>query len=46
MRVIPNGQGSEVVFSLARQADDSDAKFEEDKRWIKKDLKRLRDLLE
>lgn len=46
MRVIPNGQGSEVVFSLARQAVDSDAKFEEDKRWIKKDLKRLRDLLE
>ncbi len=46
MRVVPNGQGSEVVFSLFREPDVSNEKFEEDARWVAKDLKILKGLLE
>ena len=46
MRVLPNGRGSEVVFTLFRQPGTSDAKFAEDARWVEKDLHALKALLE
>jgi hypothetical protein len=46
MRVIPGGSGCEVVFTLFRQPGTTDEKFEEDARWVAKDLGILRDLLE
>lgn len=46
MRVVPRGDGSEVVFTLFRRPEMSDEKFLEDARWVEKDLKILKDLLE
>jgi hypothetical protein len=46
MRVIANGGGSEVFFTLIRQPDTSDDTFAEDARWVAKDLRILKDLLE
>ena len=46
MRVVPNGEGSEFVFTLIRQPGMSDTQFAEDKAAIEKDLKTLKDLLE
>jgi hypothetical protein len=46
MRVLPNGRRSEVIFTLFRKPDVSEEKFLEDAKWVEKDLKILRDLLE
>jgi hypothetical protein len=46
MRVIPNGEGSEIFFSLIRQPEMTDEKFAEDAEWVEKDLKLLKGLLE
>jgi len=46
MRVLPNGEGSEFVFTLLRQPNMSDAQFEDDKRSVEKDLLTLKTLLE
>jgi hypothetical protein len=46
MRVIPNGAGSEFVFTLIRQPEMSDAEFARDKATVEHDLKTLKDLLE
>jgi hypothetical protein len=46
IRVLQNGQKSEVVFTLFRQPGVSDEKYSEDARWVEKDLMILRDLLE
>lgn len=46
MRVVPNDSGSEVIFTLLRQPDMSDEKFEQDAQWVEKDLKILKDILE
>ena len=46
MRVIANGKGSEVFFTLIRQPGTSDEKFEQDAQWVENDLKRLKGLLE
>jgi Polyketide cyclase / dehydrase and lipid transport len=46
IRVVPNGEGSEVTFILFRQPDMSDEKFAEDAAWVQKDLRILKDLLE
>ena len=46
MRVIANGEGSEIFFTLIRQPEMSDEKFEEDARWVEKDLNILKGLLE
>ncbi len=46
MRVVPNGQGSEVMFTLFRSADMSDEKYGEDMRWINHDLQNLKNVLE
>ena len=46
MRIMPNGEGSEFVFTLIRQPGVSDAQFAEDKAAVENDLKTLKDLLE
>ena len=46
MRVFPNGEGSELVFTLYRQPDVSDEEFSEDRQAIENDLDTLKDILE
>ena len=46
MRVIANGEGCEIFFTLIRQPDVSDEKFSEDVKWVEKDLRILKGLLE
>jgi hypothetical protein len=46
MRVIANGTGCELVFTLFRQPDMSDAKFAEDIAWVERDLTAVKALLE
>jgi len=46
MRVIANGHGSEILFTLLRLADMSDATFAEDAAAVERDLKALKLLLE
>jgi hypothetical protein len=46
MRVVPNGSDAEVVFTLFRRPDLSDAQFAADSAWIAKDLQSLRAILE
>ncbi|WP_308364517.1 MULTISPECIES: SRPBCC family protein [unclassified Microbulbifer] len=46
MRVMPNGEGSEFLFTLIRQPDMSEEQFAEDRAAVERDLKALKDLLE
>jgi hypothetical protein len=46
MRVVPNGDGSEVMLTLRRQAGVSDEDFERDAGTVQADLTRLKHLLE
>lgn len=46
MRVMPNGEGSEFLFTLMRQPGMSDEQFAQDKAAVEQDLKTLKDLLE
>jgi hypothetical protein len=46
MRVIPNGSGSEVIFTLFKTPGMSDEKFTADAEWVAKDLRKLKALLE
>lgn len=46
MRVVPNGDGSELIFSLLRQPGMSDKQFAEDKKAVEKDLATLKEILE
>ena len=46
MRVMPNGQGSEVMLGLFRQPDMDDATFARDAGLMQKDLQTLKTLLE
>jgi hypothetical protein len=46
MRVIANGEGSEVFFTLIRQPEMSNEKFAQDAKWVEKDLGILKGLLE
>jgi hypothetical protein len=46
MRVVPNAEGSEFLFTLIRQPGMSDEQFARDKAAVEKDLKTLKDLLE
>ena len=46
MRVVPNNDGSEVVFTLYRRLDVSDQEFAEDAKSVEKDLAKLKSLLE
>ena len=46
MRVVPNGEGSEFIFTLFRRPDMSDEQFAEDGRAVETDLRTLKELLE
>ena len=46
MRVIPNGGGSELIFTLFRLPGMSDEKFSADAEWVMHDLTTLKNLLE
>jgi hypothetical protein len=46
MRVVPNGEGSEFVFTLIRRPEMSDDQFAKDKAAVENDLKTLKELLE
>ncbi|UMY19698.1 polyketide cyclase [Methylobacterium organophilum] len=41
LRIVPNGEGSEVMLTLFRQPGTSDAQFAEDEAWIRRDLAAL-----
>jgi hypothetical protein len=45
-RIIKNGDGSEAVFTVYRRAHMSDADFEKDAGTVKKDLEKLKAILE
>src|SRR4030095_16633181 len=46
MRVFPNNDGSELVFTLYRRPDVSDQEFAQDAQSVEKDLAKLKTLLE
>ena len=46
MRVIANGNGSELIFTLFRLAGMSDEQFSADAEWVMRDLTSLKNLLE
>jgi hypothetical protein len=46
MRFFPNNDGSEVIFTLYRQAGMSDQKFADDAGSVERDLNKLKTLLE
>jgi len=46
MRVIPNGAGSEVLFTLIQNPDVSDEQFHRDMDTVRADLNKLRTVLE
>ncbi len=46
MRVVPNGDGSEFIFTLLRQPWMSDDQFRDDANAVAKDLRALKKLLE
>jgi hypothetical protein len=46
MRVIADGDGCEVVFSLRRQPGMSDADFERDEAAVSADLAKIKEILE
>jgi hypothetical protein len=46
MRVVQNGSGSELIFTLFRLPDMSDAQFDADAEWVMRDLISLKNLLE
>jgi hypothetical protein len=46
MRVVPNGQGSEVMMVLFRQPDMDEDAFARDAGLMQNDLRKLKDLLE
>lgn len=46
MRILPNGEGCEIVFTLFKTIVMTSEKFEEDAAWVKKDLSELKVLLE
>ncbi|MDQ0320662.1 hypothetical protein QO002_002800 [Pararhizobium capsulatum DSM 1112] len=46
LRVVPNGDGAEVMFTLLKLAAMSNEDFERDARWVTKDLQTLKNLIE
>ncbi|MGQ0577352.1 MAG: hypothetical protein ACT4PQ_00405 [Betaproteobacteria bacterium] len=46
MRVLPNGSGAEVLFTLFQLPGMSDEKFADDARLVTRDLETLKDVLE
>ena len=46
MRVVPNGSGSEVIFTPFQPVGMSDEKHAEDIRWVEQDLHHLKSIME
>jgi hypothetical protein len=46
LRVVANGDDCEVIFTLFRLPGMDDEKFTADAAWVKRDLQKLKDLLE
>jgi len=46
MRAIPNGEGSEILFTLFRQPGMTDGRFHDDLELVEQDLNRLKQVLE
>jgi hypothetical protein len=46
LRVVPNGGGCELVFTLFRQPGMDETRFEADAQWVMRDLKTAKRLLE
>lgn len=46
LRVVPNGDGAEVMLTLVQQPDMDDEKFASDIEWATRDLERLKSLIE
>jgi hypothetical protein len=46
MRVVPNGAGTELMFTVFQQPDMSDARYGEDLGMIERDLQTLKRVLE
>jgi hypothetical protein len=46
LRVVPNGDGTEIMFTLLRQPGTDDQAFEADAAHIRKDLESLKAILE
>lgn len=46
LRLIANGDGCELQFTLLRQPEMDDAGFERDAQWVEKDLQAIKGLLE
>ncbi|ACP25558.1 hypothetical protein NGR_c17940 [Sinorhizobium fredii NGR234] len=46
LRVVPNGDGAEVMFTILRQTGMSDEQFATDAAWVEKDLAALKTILE
>ncbi len=46
MRVVPNGSGSEVMFTLFKTPDMSDKQFADDAGMVERDLKTLKSVME
>jgi hypothetical protein len=46
LRVLANGTGSEIIFTLFRSPDMTDEKYAEDMKLVEQDLRTLKDLLE
>jgi len=46
MRVVSNGSGSEVIFTLFQLAGMSDEKCAEDIGWVEQDLRTLKGIME
>jgi hypothetical protein len=46
LRVVPNGSGSELTFTLFRQPGMTVQKFKEDAEWVLRDLTKLKAVLE
>lgn len=44
MRVVPNGDGAEVMLTLFRQPGTTEARFRADAEWVRRDLDALRAL--
>lgn len=46
LRVVPNGDGAEVMFTLLKLPDMSEEQFAADADWVKKDLESLKKIME
>jgi hypothetical protein len=46
LRVVQNGDGAEVLLTLFRQPEMDDERFTADARWVNRDLKKLKALIE